>query len=461
MKSFYARSMWAVLGLIGLTQPLIAAEPFGSASLVPLPSTQVQHTGYSGYQEQIYSPSDQAPAPPLPAPDFQPFGPPPVGKMSNDYESAMKQSWHGGAGIACAEAACAPGCPCPHIFGYAGGLVMGRSNQCEKALSQVIGTYDTWLNTADARQQWAGGFEGRLGFVMPNCCNAFEATYWGIYPSRQEAAIFGSDFSSGIRPIMGANLDQLHYNDGFGTTYDVQQWMTNTSGIHYLERTYEFHNVEANFLGNTYAWGVVPFGAACADCAGCGPGVCGPRRLQFGWLGGFRYFQFNEGMNFYTDYSDPVLDGDPNELCYNVTTRNTLLGFQMGGQAAWYATNNLSFFGGGRFGVYNNHIEARQSIYGTGGDAYIANGTHAGEAYRFNTSTNVLAGLGQIDFGMRYQWGCHWSFVGGYRIVGITGVATAPSQIPGNFADSFYIQRVCAGDSVILHGAFAGGQFAW
>src|SRR4051812_9670799 len=86
MKSFFTRSLCVVLGLIGMAQ-LSAQEPFGSASLLPLPSADESQpafprtypTRFGGSQEEI-SPSDQV----------QPFAPPP---MSQDYQNAMKQSW--------------------------------------------------------------------------------------------------------------------------------------------------------------------------------------------------------------------------------------------------------------------------------------------------------------------------------------------------------------------------------
>jgi hypothetical protein len=475
MKSFYARSLWAALGLIGLVQPLMAAEPFGtnsfgSASLLPMPSTQVftppnvRQTAYGSFQEEIPSPSDRAPAPPVPLPEGQSFGPPPAGL--SDYESAMKQSWDGSAYTdgSCGDAMCLPGGrACPRYYVYGGGLVLGRANQCNTAISQQVGTYETVLTTGAANQDWAGGVEGRIGWIMPNCCNAIELTYWGIFPDNQMGSIHAPDYAGGIRPILGANLDQVYYDDGM-VNQSVQSWMTTTTGIHYISRTFSYNNVEANFLGNTYAWGVVPYGAGCGNCNGCSPcGGCGTSCLQFGWLAGFRYFQFNEGFNLNTDYNDWMVGdaGDYDEMCYRVNTKNTLLGFQMGGQGSWYINNCLSLYGSGRAGVFNNHVTSSQALYGLNGDAVIATGTYAGQAYRYTASNDSLAAIGQIDLGLRYQHGCHWSFNGGYRVVGISGVATAPGQFADNFADPRYVRNVCASDSVILHGAYAGVQYAW
>ena len=131
----------------------------------------------------------------------------------------------------------------------------------------------------------------------------------------------------------------------------------------------------------------------------------------------------------------------------------------MGGQGSWYINNCWSLYGGGRFGIYNNHAESSQYINGQAGDAVINAGTYAGQAYRFSSDRDAVAGIGQLDLGLRYQAGCHWSFTGGYRLVGIAGVATTPGQIPNNFADPRYVNNsVCVEDSLILHGGYLGAS---
>jgi hypothetical protein len=151
--------------------------------------------------------------------------------------------------------------------------------------------------------------------------------------------------------------------------------------------------------------------------------------------------------------------GDLDELSYRIDTDNSLWGFQFGGQGAWYINNCFSIYGSGRFGVFNNHVTSTQYLSGAGGDAFINAGLYNGDTFRYTNSRNALAGVGQFDLGSRYQLGCHWSLYGGYRVVAISGVATAPSQIPANFGNP--VNSICAGDSVILHGAFLGAQYSW
>jgi hypothetical protein len=457
MKSFYVRGLCLVLGLMGLSQPLAAGEPFGSASLLPMPSAQqpqllyplVAPASYGRSQEEL-SPSDQ-PARALASPSTE---------LSPEYQHAMKQSWDNGG---CVDGACSPSLspccsPCPNWAVWAGGLVMGRANQCDRPVTVDAGTLQTVMSTNNAEQNWSGGFEIGTAWIMPNCCNALAVNYWGLFPSDPSSYVNAANFSGGIRPALG-NIDGLTYDDGI-VADNVFNRMTTASGTHVLTTGSGFNSVEINFLGNTQAWGLTQFGGGgCNGCNRCS--ACGPSCWQFGWLAGLRYFRFNESFLFQSDQDDTVVGdlNDPNELSYRIATTNNLWGFQFGGQGAWYFTNCFSIYGSGRFGVFNNHVTSEQSLSGQAGDAFINAGSFNGTAYRFSNSRNALAGVGQFDLGGRYQVGCHWSLYGGYRVVAISGVATAPSQIPANFSSP--VNEICAGDSVILHGAFLGAQYAW
>lgn len=478
MKSFCARGLVVALGLMGVAEPIMAQGPFGSDSLLPLPSVGqtndvVTRTAYGYNNQEEISPSDMPgtqsnlnnnSSKQAPGGLSQSFAPPaaPV-ELSPDYQGAMKQAWDAPAG--CSDGSCGDvgnfrGTN--RFFAYGGGLVMGRANQCNTGVTQNASNYETVLHTGQADQQYAGGFETQLGYVFNGGCNAISIGYWGLFPSDEMYRIDAMDYAGGLRPVMGSNLNLVDYDDGM-TTRSVYDWMSTTSGYHEIERTYNYNNVEINFLGNAMAWNAIPpCGPGGYGClSGCNNGCCTPK-FQWGWLAGFRYFGLQEAFSLYTDYDDEYFDSnDPDQMCYHIKTNNTLLGFQMGGQGSWNVTKCWSINGGGRFGVYNNHITSTQEIYGQNGYAQIASGTYAGTDYDFMSSRDALAGVGQIDLGSTYNWGCHWSFTGGYRVVGISGVATSTSQIANNFADPRYVQQICANDTVILHGAYLGATFRW
>lgn len=450
MKPTDFRKLCLVLGLLGLVQPLAAAEPFGAPSLLPMPSAyntepsypRITPASYSWAQEPI-SLGEQVP---------QPFAPQPAG-LSNDYQQAMKQSWHNaGNHGACGDVLCCR--PCPKFAVWGGGLIMDRSNQSDIPICRDVDSRQTVLGSGAVDQPWSGGFEVGAAWIMPNCCNAIAFNFWGLYPGMQDAYLYAPNYPGGVEPAI-AGLDEVDYFDGT-TTQSVQDWMTTSNGAHYAQSTYSFNSLELNFLGNTQAWGLVPYGAGGNGCGACGPGC-----LQFGWLAGVRYFQFDGRFCQHTDYDDDIIGdpGDINELVYFMNTQNSLWGFQLGGQGAWHLTDCFSFYGHGRFGVFNNHVTSTQFIQGQNGDAFINGGDFSGTDYRFTNSRNVLAGMGQIELGARYQMGNHWSMYGGYRVVGLSGVATAPSQINGNFSNP--VTHINAGDSVLLHGAILGAQYAW
>jgi hypothetical protein len=460
MKSFFVPGACLVLGLVGLVQPLSAVEPFGSASLLPMPSVQEPQPIYplvtpTSFGQEEISPSDQAPA--------AAFAPPPVG-MSQDYQQAMKGAWDGAG---CTDGSCdvameCCGRPCPHWAVWGGGLFMGRANQCYRPVTLDSGTMQNVLSTNAVEQDWSGGFEVGAAWIMPNCCNAISIGYWGLFPTNQRAALDAANTVGGISPVLG-NVDQLDYSDGV-VTDNVFNVMSTSSGTHEVAMGGSFNSLEINFLANTQAWGLAPFGSGCGGgCNSCNPcgACCKPCCWQFGWLAGLRYFRMNEYFLLETDVDDPMINdpGDTNELDYRIDVENNLWGFQFGGQGAWYLCNCWSIYGSGRFGVYNNHITSDQFMTGLGGDAFINSGDAAGTPVRYSTSRNALAGLGQIDLGTRYQLGCHWSIYGGYRVAAISGVATAVGQVPYNWGAP--VNTICADDTVILHGAYMGAQFAW
>jgi hypothetical protein len=460
------------LGLLGMAHTAWA-DDFSSPSLLPIPNRytaedSVVRTSFNrrNYQqaENIPSPSDvvvepNLAQPPLPNPNLAtpgaPCDSPACGgqsPISNDYQHAMTQSWGDGA---CSADSCGPsygsGC-CNRWFASGGGLIMGRANQSNHNFSQNVNDYTTILTSKDAAQDYAGGFEASFGRLLGcDCNNAIQFTYWGLFPTDESARRMATGYPpNGIGPVLGSNLNWLGYDNGVNN-YTMQQWMTTANGDHELRRSFDFHSVEMNYLGNAYAWGLKPYNNAC----GCGP------RMQFGWLAGFRYFRFDESTTFYTDYDDMTMDGDINEFRYGLNTKNDLYGFQMGGQANWALNNCWSIIGGGRAGVFNNHIQHRQFISHpfSGNYAQITSGAYAGQDYVIDAERDVLAVMGQLDLGLRYNCSCCLSLEGGYRVMGISGVATSDGQISDNFADPRMAAAIKADDSLLLHGAYFGGTF--
>ncbi len=281
------------------------------------------------------------------------------------------------------------------------------------------------LASTSADNGLMGGFETMIG--RRGCNGAgWEARYWGLYPGQSSATILNAttslrDFQFITDPTSGFDA----YN------------IFNTSNDHRVYRDNQFHNVELNLLGN----------------AGCN----GSRSYE--WIAGFRWFEFDE----YFQYSAfNTAGGYPPRYDYNIDVSNTLLGFQMGGRKEICCGSKFRLHLGGRAGVFNNHIRSRQFfVNDTGVYGQLNAGGGAGNDYDYTSTKNDLAVLGELDLGMSYQFSCCARVRAGYRVIGISGVALAPNQIPRNFTDTMDLQRIKSNGGLILHGFYVGGEFCF
>lgn len=498
MKSFYARSLTAILAMVGVAD-LAMAQDFGSGSLLPIPSStqdEIRTVGYTRYASRNRVDEDSLPRPADPVPEDVDVGPvgssyspgyatPPMVSPSQMAPSAIHSSGGYSSGGSCQSGNCGPTPPSSYIpseesccgpnylagysgcswFVQAGALLMGRSDQGRVPFS-YDNTYLTTLMTShDVNQKWSGGFQITAGRII-GCGNAaIGGTYWGIYP--QDSMITYYAPATGIgTPI---RYDQLLYPHPVNGPTAVNNYYNNGATFHYLSRSSTYNNVEVNLYSNPAAWGFMGSGCSsgcngCDPCgsscgSGCGVG-CGPR-LSCGWLAGFRYFNFNEAYSFTSNNLDPnFMPSSPNQITHTLDYKNNLYGFQMGGIGNVNVNQCWSVFGIGKAGVFNNHIDGYQRVYGTGGDAYVANGNYAGTDINFRNSRNAFATMGELDLGVRYQH-CRWNLFGGYRVVGFTGMATPAGNVPYTFNDPRDLQRINSSDTLVLHGFFGGGSFCF
>ena len=332
---------------------------------------------------------------------------------------------------------CAPSC-CSW-FGGVYGLTMARAGNHGFGLN-----YNTFAPAAPLLRSngvidgFQSGFDTRFGRYFDCGCYGVEAVYWGIFPDNYERTVDWANLGGGnLYTTIG--FDGLSYDPGTGVI-PVQQVFgnaTRTALLHRLRRSYEVHNIEINFLKNP------------RRRAGC---------FHYELLAGFRYFKFNDGFLFSTDYANNMFGDDPaNELHYNIDVDNNLLGFQIGGRADRYFGSCFSVNIGAKTGIYNNHINHRQSIFGGNGFAYNTNNVD----YNYNRTENEFAILSELSAGASYDIGCNWRITGGYRVVAACGVATADGQIPRDYNFDYYRGQTYADDCLILHGAYFGAEYNW
>ena len=329
----------------------------------------------------------------------------------------------GGAGLAIAE-----GQSANWVLGTRA-LFFTRSNESgvpltRNDLGDVLWSNDNSYGTMQG---------GEVSLTRRSCSNrGLEFRYWGLFPSSRESFIYP--------PMLDTYL--TGFNDyviapGAVNLADVY----NNADSNFIIRRNRFHNAEVNFLRNVGVF-ESPLG----------------RSSSYEWLGGFRWFQFDEDFRF-TAMSATL---DPMRVDYDLQTRNTLLGFQLGGRNEICLTERFSLIGGTRFGIFNNRVRARQMISnGTGEFAYLAGGTPGVDDFNFRSSEDRLALLGELDLGVAYRFHQNVRLNVGYRVLGINGVALAPNQIPRNFTNVNEINRINADSSLILGGAYGGLDFAF
>jgi hypothetical protein len=481
MKFFYAQSVAWALGLAWFVN--VAQAQQYQPSLLPIPSAppayQVQGYQPQGYQPQDYqaqayqsypsqpvayrndlwddkaaqpeavSPSDSPsilPAPPLAQPDHS--------VLNGDFRKATSGNWAGSSVVADDGDCGAPCCtPCQNYwYGYAGGLIMTRVQHNHFLITRDVNDIRL-LCSCQLDMGWTGGVEATIGRTFNCGCNAIQFTYWGIYPCDMDTTAYASTLGANLNA--GIDFTGAIYNGNPVTDITMDGAMQ--QGI----ARQSYHNFEGNLLGQCWGNGFIGGGMeSCqrglCDLGHCGPkcgGNCGPR-WGCGWMMGFRYFQFDNGFSFNADGADEVWNDDVDELCFHVNLKNRLWGFQVGGGWNWSVCNCLQLYGLAKAGIYNNSISQHMSLHGAGGTGTFGDGTDID----IRNSVNRLALIGQLDLGIRYNVTRHFGVTAGYRIMGASGVALYEHNIPTDFTDSYYAAKIESDGSLLLHGAYIGGE---
>ncbi len=243
-----------------------------------------------------------------------------------------------------------------------------------------------------------------------------------------------------------------------------------------VSRREEYHNAELNLLS-----GPLTSASTSGSCGGaCGAGSCRPAGLFgagacFGrgnrgrcgsrwvanWVFGFRFFKFDEDISIFMDRDDNLVGSTDFEINHDIDIENNLYGFQLGTDMNYGFTNCLHLEVGSKFGVYWNHATQDQLIYNLQGPAFVLPGTP--QDFTVSSQEDDVAFLGELRVGFAYKVGSHFRFTSGYRAVAASGVATALGQLRqgrtlGSLAS---VADIDTDESLVLHGAYVGTEFAW
>ncbi len=196
---------------------------------------------------------------------------------------------------------------------------------------------------------------------------------------------------------------------------------------------------------------------ACAPVIGAS---CSP--IRYAIFGGVRWFRFRDDLEYASSRTDAIYGNTADDFYYRNKVTNDLVGFQIGGTATYCTGRRLSLYSGLRFGVYGNHM-TNESFAGSGTTPANVLSTNAYNdmPYSFKSSNNGVATLGELNSGLGLRICRGWTANVGYRLIGVTGVATAPGQIPYDFSLLNDARTIRHDDSLILHGVTIGAMYNW
>lgn len=489
-------------------QPVMQQQPVYVAR-------SMQNTPPAAGQPMTLNPPTEAVPPgamvptPAPAPQAVPMadhGYPPAG-----YES-YPSGYGAPQGAGCATGNCAPygaadysayGCEqpgvgdrllcrnsCNYWFGGVYGLLMQRDSSDKYNLGMVddsmpVNGYPTMPNipvdTSDVDPGFQGGVEFRLGRTFGGvsadpcgcspCCPSWgvEGVYWELFGDTQSfdyMPSMPSDYYS-MMPMPG-----LEYNGGGGYMPLNNFWNYGppVGGGTYsindvrVRSNFEARNIEINLLRLNLC-GCAPACGPCGGCdggscgigggaGGCSTGYCAPNRYNITGVCGVRYMEIDDYFMYGVDYDNGVLMG---YLDYNARTENRLLGFQLGSNAMYRVGCKWGLHMNTLVGLYGNDISTNQYFNSTTG---MVRYTSSGDGFMPNADKTDVSMIGELRLGASYQMTCHCRLYGGWRAMGITGLALATNQAPNQWLTSGQgSSYVNSGDSLILHGLQTGVEW--
>lgn len=260
---------------------------------------------------------------------------------------------------------------------------------------------------------------------------SIEARYFGL--NQWETSAQASTVASGNPTLFSVfSLYGTSPNNGFDDT--------DRSFIQSLNYQSEIHNGEVNYRRR-----IVPY----ADC------------LQGSWLAGVRYFDLDERMGF------QAVGSNDNTFTFNqlrfsnidVTTRNQLTGFQLGGDLWLNVMPGLKFGVEGKGGVYGNHHEVQTSV--------VANSVaQAGEFLQAGRT----AYLSELSTSVLYRLSYSWTLRSSYTMMYVDNVAIAPENLNTRGLSSvlgggtFGADRnpvIDADAEIFYYGFSLGGEYTW
>lgn len=445
----------------------------------PAPASHAQHGGYAPPPV----PAQHAPA--YGGSSCQSCGPAPGG---SPFAAAMASPWSGTVGL--------PGCefggcgPAPQVafntvrpalspwFGGANLLFL----QLEEGPGYLVSTGVGDFRTSAVDPDNSVGFDVTFGRYLACGKYGVGVTLFNWNPGAEVATRTGT--AGTIRAAMPGYRDvDYDYGGGVAADDNIYQHIDGTSTdavggtiagatAVQLSRNLDFRGLELNLFNFGLMGARRAAYKTCVPANGCHGqtanalcghgGAAGPLvrpcsgRLRVMTSHGFRWFQIKD--SFQTAYNINGGGYGPLDIYDDTRTENNLFGYQFGGRLTYCLGKSFDLNIGGKTGIYGNRAEMYHRL-GTGNAPFdMPGGTGVFETESSDTS---LATLSEIDLGLGYRVTNSWSIRGGYRVIGITGVANAMQSVPQYYGSVAESGKVHADDSYILHGAYVGAEMNW
>jgi hypothetical protein len=386
--------------------------------------------------------------------------------QDSQYAQAVAASWAGSVRL-----------PMKRWFGSANLLFFTLEEGRGEYIASGLGS-DLYTSLVDPKA--STGFDVSFGRYLH--CGRWGAgvSYMLWNPEKQGFARFSTPGTIAAANPAYSQISIAHGTLGTDTVANLIA--ANARGM-YLKRDVAFQGIEANL----FSFGLM--GARRVSHAGCGNGsvlgfganlghrlshgrgfggASGPlarpcgSRIRVMTSHGFRWFQAKDFVERGWDVDGT--DGFQSEDIYEkVDIDNNLYGYQFGGRLTYLITCRLNLSVGGKLGIYGNYAEMKQCVgtrsllaYQTGSPtAFTCNGNND------NATDTALATLGELDLGLGYRISNCWSIRGGYRLLGMTGVANSMDSHPVSYASMADAGRVRANDNYVLQGGYVGLEFNW
>lgn len=320
------------------------------------------------------------------------------------------------------------------------------------------------------------GYEAFIGRYFACGKYGFGISYFNFDPSNESLLITPAVLGDYRATISAYNQVSIDPGTGVNTVYNHYDG----AAAYRLQRDIDFQGIEANL----FCFGLMGGLRSTPECAApacdgpsgklgwltgnsCGYGFGGAGRplvrpstggLQVMASHGFRWFQVEDSLEFAANINGTA-GYQADDLYHNIDVDNNLYGYQFGTRLTYCLFSRTNVNIGGKVGLYGNDIELRDRL-GTETTAAYMTGD-ATQTVDSEYSETALATLSELDLGLGYRLCNAWTVTGGYRVLALTGVATAPSQFADQYTSALASRDVCATDSILLHGAYVGLNFNW